>query len=151
MPCGRPPTSRRAPSAASRPCGVGWKGCVGDSAELGGARMTRRDLLGWSARVTAALAWTGALGALAPAAAAPSPTAAVSPRTGGEPAGDAVTAARGDLRRLVVGRALATDDPWVLMHAMLPLGPDARHGGELVLDYVARSWLELVPAGGTSY
>jgi hypothetical protein len=63
----------------------------------------------------------------------------------------ALAAAAVDLRRLVTNRAVTVDDPWVLMHAVLPLGPDARHGDEPVLDYVTRTWLEPVTRGGTQY
>lgn len=63
----------------------------------------------------------------------------------------ALVAASADLLRLVTGRALAVDDPWVLMHAVLPLGRDTRHGDEPVLDYVARTWIEPVARGGKQW
>jgi len=62
-----------------------------------------------------------------------------------------LAAARQDLRRLVSARALVVDDPWVLMHTVLPLGRDARHGSEPVVDFVIRTWIEGFSAGGKSY
>src|SRR5205085_1577868 len=109
------------------------KACVAALADLVPAPLTRRTLLAWSARVAAAVAWSAPLATLARAAASPSPRSVASPAGGAAAAADPVAAARADLRRLVVERALATDDPWVLMHALLPLGPDARHGGELAV------------------
>jgi hypothetical protein len=55
---------------------------------------------------------------------------------------------RDDLQKLVAARAVTVDDPWVLMHAVLALGRDAKHGNEPILDYVTRQWLEPVASGG---
>ena len=59
--------------------------------------------------------------------------------------------ARADLRQLVTARAVTVDDPWTLMHAVLPLGPEVRHGDELVIDYVTRTFAETRTAGGNAY
>ena len=67
------------------------------------------------------------------------------------PAAGPLAAAGPALRSIVVERALIVEDPWVLMHAVLPLGPDARHGDELVLDLVMRNWLEPVRRGEARY
>ena len=64
---------------------------------------------------------------------------------------ESLALARDDLRRLVTGRALVVDDPWVLMHVLLALGADARHGDEPVLDTVVREWVEPVTAAGKTY
>jgi hypothetical protein len=65
--------------------------------------------------------------------------------------GDALATAREQLRTLVVERALIVDDPWVLMHAVLPLGADARHGGVPILELVMRQWMAPVTRGATRY
>jgi hypothetical protein len=122
----------------------------------------------WTRRRFLATAGRTAAGVLATAAAAraasPRPAmqrtpadgaapAAASKRrgAGGVAASAAVDAARADLRRLITERALVVDDPWVLMHAVLPLGADVRHGSEPVLDFVVRTWSESVTTGGTTY
>lgn len=58
---------------------------------------------------------------------------------------------REQLRSIVVERALSVDDPWVLMHAVLPIGLEARHGDELVLDLVMRNWMKPVSRGDERY
>ena len=68
--------------------------------------------------------------------------------TGGS---DSLASARASLLSLVENRALKLDDPWVLMHAVLPLGPEVRHGGEPVIDFVARTWVESVIVAGNTY
>ncbi len=107
---------------------------------------TRRELLRWTVRAGVGIAAVPALAALAQAASPAAQSAGAASASS-----DALASARADLRRLVTERALKTDDPWVLMHALLPIGPDARHGDEPVLDYVSRNWIEMVPAGGRSY
>lgn len=71
----------------------------------------------------------------------------------GRPARAAVSldTTRKQLRSIIVERALIVDDPWVLMHAVLPLGREARHGDERVLDLVMRSWMEPVRRGEERY
>lgn len=116
-----------------------------------GVEWTRRRFL-----VTAGGTAAGLVAGAALARAASSPAPRRTPAAGGGashglPVSPALAAAAADLRRLVTGRALGVDDPWVLMHAVLPLGRDARHGDEPVLDYVTRTWLEPVTRGGTQY
>ncbi len=121
---------------------------------------TRRRFLGTAAGVAAA----GMLARVARASAAPGAAASaaktdaaeanaknVSPAAGALPRSAALAAAAVDLRRIVTTRAVTVDDPWVLMHAVLPLGPDARHGDEPILDYVARTWIEPVARGDKQY
>jgi hypothetical protein len=55
------------------------------------------------------------------------------------------------LHELITTRALDSDDPWVLMHAVIALGRDARAHGELILDRVTRRWSESVTRGGKHY
>jgi hypothetical protein len=84
------------------------------------------------------------------AAGTPDPAGVDAPdRRAGEP--DLLAATRDDLHRLVTTRALAVDDPWVLMHVLLPLGPDVRRDAEPVLDSVVQTWVEPVTAGGQVY
>jgi len=64
-------------------------------------------------------------------------------------AGDAATTEA--LRSLVMQRALVTDDPWVLMHVVLALGPDARGAAGPVLDLVTDQYLTKVERAGRSY
>ena len=66
-------------------------------------------------------------------------------------AADELDTTRAQLRSIVVERALTVDDPWVLMHAVLPLGRAARHGDERVLDLVMRTWMEPVSRGEARY
>jgi len=66
-------------------------------------------------------------------------------------AGTPLAEARRELRALVTARALIVDDPWVLMHAVLPLGRDARYRDQPVLDYVMRTYLEAETRGDTRY
>ncbi|TMA75835.1 MAG: hypothetical protein E6J72_17225 [Deltaproteobacteria bacterium] len=123
--------------------------------------MTRRREDEWTRRrflVTAGGVAAGTLVGAALGDAASSPTIRSTPAAGGNhkpragvAMSPALTAAAADLRRLVTGRALTVDDPWVLMHAVLPLGADARHGDEPILDYVTRTWLEPVARGGAQY
>src|SRR6185369_2883690 len=132
-----------------------------------------RTTVGWTRRrflgTAAGCATAGMLGGLARAYAKPTPGAGAA--STGTKSGSAVTAAAGttktaagalarsaaltaaaaDLRRIVTTRALVVDDPWVLMHAVLPLGADTRHGDEPILDYVARTWVEPVSRGGKQY
>jgi hypothetical protein len=110
--------------------------------------------VGWTRRRFLATAGRTAAGVLAGASlgrAATPPHARRTPGAGGERRSAALAATATDLRRLVTTRALTVDDPWVLMHAVLALGPDARHGDEPVLDYVVRTWLQPVTRGGTRY
>jgi len=118
--------------------------------------VTRREALRWAMGFGVGIAGAPTLATIARAGATPAPPVASSSAAGAagtatRSSADALASARADLRILVEKRALKTDDPWVLMHAVLPLGPDARHGAEPVLDYVARNWIEMVPAGGKSY
>ncbi len=120
-----------------------------------GATWSRRRFLETAACVVAGLA-VGAGTARAKAAASAKTAAPGTPKsapTGGAPADDrAVLAAiRTDLLKLVTTRALTVDDPWVLMHAVLALGRDAKFGNELILDHVARMYLELVSSGGKQW
>jgi len=64
-------------------------------------------------------------------------------------AGDGATIAA--LRSLVTQRALVSDDPWVLMHVVLALGPDARGAAGPVLDLVTDRYLTKVERAGRSY
>jgi hypothetical protein len=56
-----------------------------------------------------------------------------------------------ELRLLVTERALATDDPWVLMHAVLALGADAKHGKGTALDAVVHEWTQREQRGSGSW
>ena len=120
--------------------------------------MTRRANGDWTRRRFLATAGGAAAGILVGAAigdAASSPAIRSTPAAGGKKPhaamSPALTAAAADLGRLVAGRALAVDDPWVLMHAVLPLGAEARHGDEPILEYVTRTWVEPVVRGGSQY
>jgi hypothetical protein len=86
-----------------------------------------------------------------PATASGQPGGAADAKAGAAAVSVPLAAAAADLRRIVTARALTVDDPWVLMHAVLPLGRDVRRGDEPVLDYVTRTWLEPVTRGGTQY
>jgi hypothetical protein len=55
------------------------------------------------------------------------------------------------LRGLVTTRALASDDPWVLMHVVLALGPDARVATGPILDLVTKQFVTSVERGGRQY
>ncbi|MCC6847250.1 MAG: hypothetical protein IT294_02025 [Deltaproteobacteria bacterium] len=55
------------------------------------------------------------------------------------------------LRGLVTQRALVSDDPWVLMHVVLALGPDAKNAGASILDAVVARYATRTPKGGRSY
>ncbi len=55
------------------------------------------------------------------------------------------------LRALVTQRALASDDPWVLMHVVLALGPDARNDKGPLLDAVVSRHCTMVAKGARSY
>jgi hypothetical protein len=100
-------------------------------------RMTRRDFL----RTTAAAAATAAL---PPAFASAAATFAA--------ATSSVSATSIEhLRRLVQQRALASEDPWVLMHVLLALGPDTRTKAGPILDQVMAQHLAKVERGGQSY
>jgi hypothetical protein len=104
-------------------------------------------------RVLAAVAGLAAVRALGPRASAWGAAEAERPAPAAAPAGGAAVraASRDQLARLVRGRALALDDPWVLMHAVLALGRDARRGAETILDQVTRRWVEPVARGGATY
>jgi hypothetical protein len=89
-------------------------------------------------------------------------TAAAGGRADGAPPGTAPTPGAGDgresrrrllaeLETLVTQRALAVEDPWVLMHAVLPLGAEARFRDEPALDVVARQWIKPVARGSNTY
>ena len=56
-----------------------------------------------------------------------------------------------ELRAIVEGRALASDDPWVLMHVVLALGPDARVPAGPILDLVAAQFVTATERGGRKY
>jgi hypothetical protein len=92
-------------------------------------RLSRRRFLG----LAAGFAVTASAGArLARAATAAGPTT---------PTIDA-------LRALVTQRALPNDDPWVLMHVALALGPDAKAPAGPILDLVAQRYATKVERGG---
>lgn len=55
------------------------------------------------------------------------------------------------LRALVMQRALASEDPWVLMHVVLALGPEARAPRGPLLDLVMAKYLAKVERGGRTY
>ncbi|MBI3769304.1 MAG: hypothetical protein HY271_12560 [Deltaproteobacteria bacterium] len=115
-------------------------------------RWTRRQFLVTAGSAAASIVAGASLGH---AARSPAPRRTPAASAGGKPRAGAVSAplaaAAADLRRIVTDRALAVDDPWVLMHAVLPFGRDVRHGDEPVLDYVTRTWLEPVARGATQY
>jgi hypothetical protein len=56
-----------------------------------------------------------------------------------------------ELRGLVTTRALASDDPWVLMHVVLALGPDARVPSGPILDLVTSQFATGTERGGRTY
>lgn len=87
---------------------------------------TRRRFLALGGLATAALVTARRPGALAAAPA--SPTA-------------------DELRAIVNGRALASDDPWVLMHVVLALGPDARVPAGSILDLVTAQFVTATARG----
>lgn len=64
------------------------------------------------------------------------------------PAGGATTEA---LRGLVMQRAIQSDDPWVLMHVVLALGPEARNAQGLLLDEVVAKYLTTTTRGSRAY
>jgi hypothetical protein len=68
---------------------------------------------------------------------------------GGPPAVDNATLE--GLRALVQQRALASEDPWVMMHVVLALGPDARNATGPLLDVVTAKYLTKVERGGHAY
>lgn len=55
------------------------------------------------------------------------------------------------LRNLVMMRALTSDDPWVLMHVVLALGPNARVAKGPILDVVTEQFVVAVERGGREY
>ena len=55
------------------------------------------------------------------------------------------------LRTLVTERALGSDDPWVLMHVVLALGPDVKAQGNSILDGVSQRHATKIERGGKSY
>ena len=55
------------------------------------------------------------------------------------------------LRALVTQRALASDDPWVLMHVVLALGADAANAHGPLLDTVIARYATRTPKGDRSY
>jgi hypothetical protein len=55
------------------------------------------------------------------------------------------------LRALVMQRALVSEDPWVLMHVVLALGPDAKNADGPLLDGVVARHCTMVAKGGRSY
>lgn len=105
--------------------------------------LTRRRFLTVAGGMAAAAMVPARVGAATSRKTTPSPSGTV--------ALDALAQAREDLRRLVTSRALTADDPWVLMHVLIPLGPDARRGEERILDSVVRAWVEPAMAGGKAY
>ena len=56
-----------------------------------------------------------------------------------------------ELRGLVTTRALASDDPWVLMHVVLALGADARVATGPILDLVTAQFVTFTERGGKKY
>ncbi|MCC6767360.1 MAG: hypothetical protein IT293_22145 [Deltaproteobacteria bacterium] len=91
------------------------------------------------------MAWTRRrfLGFAAGAAA----LAASRPRAAGAATARTIEALRG----LVTQRALASDDPWVLMHVVLALGPDAKNSAGPILDAVIARYAARTPKGERSY
>jgi hypothetical protein len=69
-------------------------------------------------------------------------------RTAEAPASKATVDA---LRRLVMQRALVSEDPWVLMHVVLALGPDAKNANGPLLDGVVARHCTMVQKGERSY
>ncbi len=67
------------------------------------------------------------------------------------PASGSATATIDALATLVRQRGLASEDPWVLMHVVLALGPDARVETGPILDLVTSRYLTKVERGGKSY
>src|SRR5207253_3221199 len=68
------------------------------------------------------------------------------------PAADKTTLATVEaLRGLVMQRALVSEDPWVLMHVVLALGPDAKNANGALLDGVVARYGTMVAKGGRSY
>ncbi|MEO6026398.1 MAG: hypothetical protein ABIR79_05980 [Candidatus Binatia bacterium] len=55
------------------------------------------------------------------------------------------------LRALVTQRAVNSDDPWVLMHVALALGPDTKTMGGSIFDVVSQRYAAKTERGGTSY
>jgi hypothetical protein len=110
---------------------------------------TRRQVLGTGAALVGGLA----LGATRVAAKTDKPAKDVHAPGGGKAPGDEAlrAAIRDDLTKLVATRAVTVDDPWVLMHAVLALGRDAKHGNEPILDFVSRNWLEPMTSGGKQW
>jgi hypothetical protein len=101
---------------------------------------TRRGFLAWAGGLAAITAFPARVRAAATSTPVAPPAAA-----------DANAAARADLQRLVMTRALVGDDPWVLMHVLLPLGAEARRGDARVLDSVLAAWIAPVSVGGKTY
>ncbi len=93
-------------------------------------RWTRREVLGLTAGAAAALFLPGRRA------------------SGADATSDATTDA---LRTLIMQRAVVSEDPWVLMHVVLALGPDARNAGGPLLDAVAAKYLVMTPKDGRSY
>jgi hypothetical protein len=56
-----------------------------------------------------------------------------------------------ELRGLVTTRALASDDPWVLMHVVLALGPDARVAAGPILDLVTAQFVTATERRGRKW
>lgn len=94
---------------------------------------TRRRFLRWTASAAAALL---GVGRPRPALAAPAST---------------LHATAEALRALVTTRALASDDPWVLMHAVLALGPETRVASGPILELVFERHCAEVERGGKTY
>jgi len=93
-------------------------------------RWTRRRFIGFTAGAAAALLARGRARAAGPAAS------------------NATVEA---LRGLVMQRALDSEDPWVLMHVVLALGPDAKNANGALLDGVVTRHGTMVAKGGRSY
>jgi hypothetical protein len=55
------------------------------------------------------------------------------------------------LRNLLMTRALTSDDPWVLMHVVLALGPDAQVAKGPIPDVVTEQFVVAVERGGRKY
>jgi hypothetical protein len=96
-------------------------------------RWTRRRFLGLTATAAATMLAPGRARAAGPAA-------------------DKTTLATVEaLRGLVTQRAIVSEDPWVLMHVVLALGPDAESANGSLLDGVVARHCTMVGKGDRSY
>ncbi len=102
-------------------------------------RVSRREILTW------ALLGAGAL-ALKPIAALAAPAPA-SPRG----VGPSFALAERSLRSLVARQAVATDDPWVVMHGIRAMGKGFNVAGGSAVEYLASSELREKEVAGQKY